>query len=105
ADVDRGDAFDAADSVSNSGLEMVLDRAAGGRERDRHIDGPTVADLDRADHLELDDVAPQLGGDDDLQRLEDVVSGGHGPHCRRRGAALNTTAVPEGTAAALNTTA
>ena len=29
--------------------------------------------------LELDDVAPQLGVDDDLQRLEDLVSRGHAP--------------------------
>ena len=34
--------------------------------------------LDRADHPELDDVAAQLGIDDDLQRLEDLVSVGMG---------------------------
>ena len=83
ADVDRADALDAAHGVGDSGLEVVLDRAAWGRERDGDVDGPAVLDLDRADHVELDDVAPQLGVDDDLERLEDLVSGGHGSHCRR----------------------
>ena len=39
---------------------------------------PSVVDVDGPDHLELDDVAPQLGVDDGLQRLEDLLSRGHG---------------------------
>jgi hypothetical protein len=65
-DVDMADACDAAHGAVDGGLEVVLDRAAGGRERNRDVDDPAVLDLDRADHLELDDVAPQLGVDDDL---------------------------------------
>ena len=74
----RVDAVDAAHGVGDGGLEVALDRAAGGRQRDGDVDDAAVLDVDRADHLELDDVAPQLGVDDDLQRLEDLVSRGHG---------------------------
>ena len=36
---------------------------------------PPSCDVDRADHLELDDVAAQLGVDDGLERLEDLARG------------------------------
>ena len=86
ADVDAGHPVEDADGVGDGGLERVLDRAAGSRERDGDVDGPALLDLDRADHVELDDVAPQLRVDHDLQRLEDLISRGHAVHSGRRGA-------------------
>ena len=62
---------------------MTFDRAAGGRQRDRDIDGPLLGDVNVANHPELHDVAVQLGVDDDLQRLEDLISRGHATYCRR----------------------
>ena len=72
-------------ALVDAGLEMAFDRAAGGRQRDRDVHGPLLGDVDGADHPELHDVAVQLGVDDDLQRLEDLISRGHAAHCRRRG--------------------
>src|SRR5206468_2003039 len=99
-----GDAFDATHRGGDAGLEMALDRAAGGRQRHGDVDDSAVLDVDRPDHLELDDVAPELRVDDHLQRLEDLLSRGHGFHCGRRFAAadpastgpLKTIAAPQG---------
>ena len=77
-------AFDAADGSGDGGLEVVLDRAAGGRERDGDVDDPAVADLDRPHHLQLDDVAPQLRVDHGLQGFEDLVARRHLLHDARR---------------------
>ena len=85
ADADRGHAFDRAHRLVDVGLEMAFDRAAGGRQRDRHVDGPKLGDVNGTDHPELDDRAVELGVDDDLQRLEDLISRGHATYCRRTG--------------------
>ena len=54
----------ALDGVGDAGLEVAADRAAGRRQRDHDVDHAAVADVDRAHHVELDDVAAQLGIDD-----------------------------------------
>ena len=54
----------------DAGLEVAADRAAGGGQRDHHVDDAVLVDVDRAHHLELDDVAPQLGVDDGSQRVD-----------------------------------
>ena len=84
ADVDAGDPVDGGHRLRHAGLEMAFDRAAGGRQRDRDVHGTLLVDLDGTDHPELDDRSVELRIDDDLQRLEDLVSRGHGPHYRRR---------------------
>ena len=84
ADVDAGDAVELADRLGHAGLEVAADRAAGRRQRDHHVDHAVLVDLDRADHLELDDVAPQLGVDHGTEGVDYLVSGGHGPDCRHR---------------------
>ena len=63
ADVDADDALDAADGLGHAGLEVVANRAARGGQRDHDIDHAVFVDVDRADHLELDDVAAELGVD------------------------------------------
>ena len=88
-DVHVGHALERRDGPGYRGLEVALDRAAGSRQRDRHVDHAVAAELDRADHVELDDRAMQLGIDDDLERLEDLVPVAHPPIVAnvRRGAA------------------
>ena len=73
------------DRAGHRGLEVAADRAAGGGQRDRHVDPPAVAELDRAHHPQLDDRPPQLGIDHRLQRLEDLFARGHRVHCRKPG--------------------
>ena len=91
----RGDAVELGDRVAHGGLEVVADRAAGRRQRDGDVDDAVGVDVDRADHLELDDVAPQLGIDDDLQRLADLVCVGMASLWQAR--RLKTDRRPEGT--------
>ena len=83
-DVDAGDAGERADGVRDGGLEVAADRAAGSGQRDGDVDRPVGAGVDRPDHAELDDVLPQLGIDDALERLEDLVMGGHAIHSGKR---------------------
>ena len=60
-------------------LDLVLERAGRGRQLDREGDGRAVDD-DVLDHLEGDDVAPELGLLDGAQRVDDGGLGqaGHG---------------------------
>ena len=60
--------------------EVIANRAAGGRQRDHDVHHAVLVHVDRADHVELDDVAPQLGIDDALERLEDGVLRRHAFH-------------------------
>ena len=87
-DVHVRDAVERADGLRDGGLEVALDRAAGRGQGNGHVDDAVGADVDRAHHVELDDRAVQLGVDDDLEGLRDLVVGGHPGHCdkdRRRG--------------------
>ena len=60
-----------------AGLEVVADRAARSRQRDGHVDDAVGMDVDRADHLERDDVLAKLWVDYRTQRVGDLFSGGH----------------------------
>ena len=71
-------------------LDLVLERAGRRRELDRERDGGAVDD-DRLDHLEGDDVAPELGLLDGAQCLEDGAFGDRGH--RRRSASRSVTGV------------
>ena len=83
-EVDAGDALHPANRLVDPGLEVTADRAAGGRQRDHHIDDAVGMDIDRAHHLELDDVTAQLGVDHGAQRLGHLVFGRHAIHSSRR---------------------
>jgi hypothetical protein len=63
--------------LRDAGLEVVADRAAGGRQRDHHVDYAVLVDVHRADHLQLDDVSPELGVDHVAERVNYLISGGH----------------------------
>ncbi len=71
-------AVERRDGLPNGVLEVGAHGAAGRGERDRHVDDPVRADLDRAHHVELHDRAPELGVDHRPQRVQDVVFA-HGP--------------------------
>ena len=73
ADRDRGHAFELGDVLGDGLFEVGADRAAGGGQRDDDLDAAVLLDLDRADHAQLDDRAPQLGVDDGAQLLGDLV--------------------------------
>ena len=70
-DLDLLDA-DAGQHGAGVALDLVLERAGRRRQLDRERDGVAVDD-DRLDHVERDDVAPELGLLDGAQGLE------HGP--------------------------
>ena len=96
------DALDTRDRLDHGGLEVALDRATGGGQGDGDVDDAGVLDGDRPDHLELDDVAPQLGVDDGLERFADLGLGRHGSKDRdggvkdRRGAQYCDAPTAEG---------
>src|SRR5262249_19559794 len=75
ADPHLGDALERRDVGGDGLLKVVADRAAGGGERDDDLDLAVLEDLDRADHAELDDVAPQLRVDDLAEGLGDLLVG------------------------------
>jgi hypothetical protein len=83
-DVDTGHALEGADGGADGVLEVAADGAAGRGQRDGDVDRPVGARVDRPDHLELHDGATQLRVDDGGQRLEDLVTGGHGIHSGKR---------------------
>ena len=85
ADLYLVDAFELGDLLDHGLLEVVADRAAGGRQRDDDLDAAVVADLDRADHAELDDVLAQLGVDDRAGLLVDLFACWHGRHVSEQG--------------------
>ena len=77
-DIDAGHALEGADRLCHGGLEMAADRAARRGQRHGDVDDPGgVMDRDRADHVELDDGAPELRVDDRLQGLGDLLSRRH----------------------------
>src|SRR4051794_28303530 len=53
---------------------MVADGAAGGRQRHDDIHDPVIAELDGADHVQLDDGAAQLGVYDSRELLNDLFT-------------------------------
>src|SRR6202020_1601559 len=55
----------------------------GRRQRDLYVDDAIGVDVDRTHHLELDDVASQLGVDHCAQGFGHLVFGRHGSHSRR----------------------
>ena len=73
--VTSADAGHGADVHPHLRLEVRLERAAGNREADRDVHVLAV-DVDRVDHAELDDIAPQLGVDDLRERGLERVGGG-----------------------------
>ena len=74
ADRHAVDARHGADVHPHLRLEVRLERAARDREPDRDVHVLAV-DIDRVDHSELDDVAPQLGIDDLRERSLERVGG------------------------------
>ena len=56
-------------------LELVLDRARGGRQFDRERHASVVGDGDALDEIERHDIAAQIGILDDAQRIEDLGNG------------------------------
>src|SRR5205085_9488800 len=75
ADGDALDAWNRADVHPHLRLQVRLEWAAGNRETDRHVHVLTV-DVDRVDHPELHDVAPDLRVDDLAEgRLERIAGG------------------------------
>ena len=69
ADGDLGYPVQLGDLFGDGLFEVGADRAAGGGQRDDDLDPAVVADLDRANHAQLDDRAPQLGIDHGAQLL------------------------------------
>ena len=63
----------AAEGVGDPALDLGLQGAAGDRQADRDGDVP-AADLDLADHAEVDDAAVQLGVVDRPQQLDDRLA-------------------------------
>ena len=82
SEVER-DAGERADEARDLLLERVAERAAGDRQRDRDVHVAAL-DPDVADHVELRHGPAQLGVDDLLERLEDVVAGDHGASVARQ---------------------
>ena len=76
ADVDVGDAVELAHGVADRRLEGALDRAAGRGQRDGDVHHAAGVHVDRADHVQLDDVAPQLRVDDVPERVSDLLGAG-----------------------------
>ena len=84
ADVDAGDAVELAHGLRDAGLEVAADRAAWGGQGHHHVHHAVGVDVDRPHHLQLDDVAPQLGVDDRAEGLGDLFGGRHAIHSSRR---------------------
>jgi hypothetical protein len=59
-------------------LDLVAQRAAGDGEGDQHLHVAVRADLDVADHAQLDDRAVQLRVFHGAERFDDLICGGHG---------------------------
>src|SRR6476646_10604204 len=76
ADRDGGHAFELGDLAGDGLFEVGADRAAGGGQRDHDLYPAVLLDLNRADHAQLDDRAPQLGVDDGAQLLGYLILGG-----------------------------
>src|SRR4029453_7853745 len=89
ADLDALNALEGADRLADGGLEVAADRGAGRGQRDGHAH-EAVGRIDRSHHLELDDGSPQLGVDDRLEGLQDLVARGHVLHCDKAPASLRT---------------
>ena len=77
-DVHVGHTRQRGDRAGDGGLEVALDRASGRGQGDGDVHDAVRAELDRADHVQLDDRAVQLRVDDDLERLEDLILARHG---------------------------
>ena len=69
----RVDAVERGRRVGHPVLDLVAQRAAGDGEGDEHADDAVAADVDAADHAEVDDRAVQLGVLDRSQRLDDLL--------------------------------
>ena len=69
ADRDLGHPVQLGDLFGDGLFEVGADRAARRGQRDDDLDPAVVADLDRADHAQLDDRAAQLGVDHGSQLL------------------------------------
>jgi hypothetical protein len=78
AHVDAGDPLDRLHVLHDGGLEVVTDRAPRRGQRDLDGDLAAFAHVDRADHVQLDDVVVQLGVDDGTERIDDLISRRHG---------------------------
>ena len=79
-EVDRVDAVELRGGVGHAPLDLVLQRAAGNGERDEDADDAVAADVDVADHVEVDDRTVEFGILDRSERLDDVGFGDGGGH-------------------------
>ncbi len=81
-ELDRLDTVELRGGVGDPTLDLALQRAAGNGQRDEHPDDTVVADLDAAQHAELDDGAVELRVLDGSEGFDDLFLGDcHADQC------------------------
>jgi hypothetical protein len=94
-EVDARHALERGDGAVDAALDLVAQRAPRHGEGDQDTDAAVGADVDRAQHAEVDDRAVQLGVLHGAQCVDDLVVGdGHARSLSRR-ASICTTRIVE----------
>ena len=74
-EVDASDPVERCDGVGDASCDLVAQRAAGDGEGDQDPDPPVVAEVDVAQHPEVDDRSVQLRVLDGPESVDDLLAG------------------------------